>query len=80
MLDDFDMFATKAKQTVLYNLLDSMQIPGTQVTRWEHTGMFPGETLNVVGSSQLYLPKCLNSVFVLRGDGRDLRHLQRLHS
>ena len=31
VLDDFDMFASAAKQTVLYNLLDSMQAPGTQV-------------------------------------------------
>lgn len=31
VLDDFDMFAAKAKQTVLYYLLDSMQAPETQV-------------------------------------------------
>lgn len=31
MLDNLDMFAAKAKQTVLYYLLDSMQIPETQV-------------------------------------------------
>ncbi len=30
VLDDFDMFAAKARQTVLYNLLDCMQAPDIQ--------------------------------------------------
>ena len=34
VLDDLDMFAAKAKQTVLYYLLDSMQIAETQVSSW----------------------------------------------
>lgn len=31
VLDDFDLFATKAKQTTLYNLLDALQSAGMQV-------------------------------------------------
>ena len=33
MLDDFDMFAAKARQTVLYNLLDCMQAPDIQASQ-----------------------------------------------
>ena len=32
VLDGFDLFAKKAKQTTLYNLLDAMQSAGMQVT------------------------------------------------
>ena len=31
VLDEFDLFAKKAKQTTLYNLLDAMQSAGMQV-------------------------------------------------
>lgn len=31
VLDEFDLFARKAKQTALYNLLDSVQTAGVQV-------------------------------------------------
>ena len=33
VLNDFDMFAAKARQTVLYNLLDCMQAPDIQARR-----------------------------------------------
>ncbi len=33
VLDDFDVFAAKARQTVLYNLLDCMQAPDIQARR-----------------------------------------------
>ena len=31
VLDEFDLFAKKAKQTTLYNLLDALQSAGMQV-------------------------------------------------
>ena len=31
LLEDFDLFAAKAKQVVLYSLLDSLHAPETQV-------------------------------------------------
>lgn len=31
VLDDFDLFAKRAKQTTLYNLLDALQSAGMQV-------------------------------------------------
>lgn len=40
LLDDFDGFAGKrAKQTVLYNLLDALQTSGMQVGGWAWDGM-----------------------------------------
>ena len=32
VLDEFDLFARKAKQTTLYNLLDAVQTAGVQVS------------------------------------------------
>lgn len=32
VLDEFDLFAKRAKQTTLYNLLDALQSAGMQVT------------------------------------------------
>ena len=32
VVDEFDVFAKKEKQTTLYNLLDAMQSAGMQVT------------------------------------------------
>lgn len=36
VLDDFDLFAKKAKQTTLYNLLDALQSAGMQVNGSVH--------------------------------------------
>lgn len=33
VLDEFDLFARKAKQTTLYNLLDAVQTAGVQVSQ-----------------------------------------------
>ena len=38
VLDEFDLFAKKAKQTTLYNLLDAMQSAGMQVNSMLATG------------------------------------------
>ena len=41
LLDDFDLFAKRAKQALLYNLLDALQTSGMQVGGW--VGGWAGE-------------------------------------
>ena len=61
MLDDFDMFAAKARQTVLYNLLDCMQAPDIQARRVSCRGSFAGPCMrghaNTRQASETGLPR-----------------------